>query len=1094
MPTWGELAQIAPWLGNPFHPPGVLMAIPHEPLTPGTFVWEKRSPRGIGKLYRIARGYASVSYFRGPGHSDTDVVPYDNLQRIRISPQTRCYVKSNEHNIWLVGRIGNYDHEAGQYEVHWPSRHSEYIPESDLFVRSADPQVPASELLAARAHETAFFHTYRFPLVAASTSHRALTHGLAGMVSARIQLYQHQVEVVRRVTSDPVQRYLLADEVGLGKTIEACAIARQHLLDNPEGHVLILAPRGLVQQWEDEWYLRFAIYPHDPRIEILRHEYVANRAKDPTLLIVDEAHNVAAGAWRQGQAKDLFVSVTRVAHQAQGLLLLSATPAATHADEFLAMLHMLDPGGYRLEERAAFTERVKLQPRLGKILLGLEENTPPFLLTSQVNDLRALLQDDTDVQLKSNQLLRLLQENAPPETYLPVLRELKTLISEGYSLHRRLLRNRRTEVQATPFGRSQERLKEEWGMDEREREVLDNLEEWRLAALGADVDVIRYAQLLRLLLELGGCDLALLKAAAHARLHGAPPPDDLDASDKELLRLPLFDKEEDCLKAIIETCQAQIGPTDFDRPSLLKEACLRILKHGEKVVVFATYPSVAKKLADLLTDAFTDRYVFRRLETLPQENLNNEVLWFQEKESGAILIADRSGEEGVNLQIADRIILYDLPFAPNRIEQRIGRLDRLGRQKPLFISVFMGPEPWSEDPSPYEAWFNVLRDGLGLFSDSIASLQFLVDELVPELVQTLYKAGSIALQEKIGEVKQRVEEHQIQIRRQDALDSLETRTEEANRFFETLITGEQEADRLKHGLHNWLDTVLKFEVTPQEDGTIYRPTKRTLVPTDLILNRYLSLANRPVTFDREEALNSSKAELVRLGHPLLDHTLAYLRWEDRGRAYAIHRHAPELQMLDRPPWWGFRLDWMVEADINPVLSVLREQGITGASVQAAIRRKVDALLSPWNVTTFVNTEGEILDDPLLLRLLEAPFRRRRDGGRDINLTKERAALLEEYVAAHRWPDTVREATRKAKRFLAASTETRQVLSNAEGRLEKARIKSLETLRLRVRRGVLSEEILEREEAIWHALRRGIQQPIFWLDAAGFIALEAEAPE
>ncbi|NJL11517.1 MAG: DEAD/DEAH box helicase [Calothrix sp. SM1_7_51] len=82
---------------------------------------------------------------------------------------------------------------------------------------------------------------------------------MTGVLSANIQLLPHQVEVVRRVLSDPIQRYLLADEVGLGKTIEAGAIIRQYFLDNPSGDVLVLAPQYLLEQWRLEMETKFYI-------------------------------------------------------------------------------------------------------------------------------------------------------------------------------------------------------------------------------------------------------------------------------------------------------------------------------------------------------------------------------------------------------------------------------------------------------------------------------------------------------------------------------------------------------------------------------------------------------------------------------------------------------------------------------------------------------------------------------------------------------------------------------------------------------------------------------------------------------------------
>ncbi len=81
---------------------------------------------------------------------------------------------------------------------------------------------------------------------------RGAAQGMTALVSAGIDLAPHQVAAVRRVLTDPVQRYLLADEVGLGKTIEAGLIVRQHLIDDPATRVLIAVPDHLCGQWRSE--------------------------------------------------------------------------------------------------------------------------------------------------------------------------------------------------------------------------------------------------------------------------------------------------------------------------------------------------------------------------------------------------------------------------------------------------------------------------------------------------------------------------------------------------------------------------------------------------------------------------------------------------------------------------------------------------------------------------------------------------------------------------------------------------------------------------------------------------------------------------
>src|SRR5207249_3604448 len=91
----------------------------------------------------------------------------------------------------------------------------------------------------------------------------------------------------------------------------------------------------------------------------------------------------------------------------------------------------------------------------------------------------------------------------------------------------------------------------------------------------------------------------------------------------------------------------------------------------------------------------------------------------------AVLVADRSAEEGVNLQFADGGLLLDLPFDPMRLEQRLGRLDRLGRRRPIrFTPVLTISDPTLAFDA---AWYEVLTKGLGLLRGSLADVQFLLE-------------------------------------------------------------------------------------------------------------------------------------------------------------------------------------------------------------------------------------------------------------------------------------------------------------------------------------------------------------------------------
>src|SRR5207248_8271269 len=133
--------------------------------------------------------------------------------------------------------------------------------------------------------------------------------------------YPHQLAIVRRVLSDPIQRYLLADEVGLGKTIEAGMLIRQHLLDaGRTASVLVLVPSHLEDQWREELAEHFGA-DGEERIVVLPYESVTEEAparrRQPNFLVMDEAHQAAGWAWSSESTRQTrYRLIERLAHSA----------------------------------------------------------------------------------------------------------------------------------------------------------------------------------------------------------------------------------------------------------------------------------------------------------------------------------------------------------------------------------------------------------------------------------------------------------------------------------------------------------------------------------------------------------------------------------------------------------------------------------------------------------------------------------------------------------------------------------------------------------------------------------------------------------
>jgi len=108
------------------------------------------------------------------------------------------------------------------------------VPEAQLRVRWDQPVTNPVDVLVAGANETAYFRDARLPMLQSLVAQRAASGGASALLSSAVEIFPHQVQAALTVLSDPVQRYLLADEVGLGKTIEAGFVIRQVLLDQPQ--------------------------------------------------------------------------------------------------------------------------------------------------------------------------------------------------------------------------------------------------------------------------------------------------------------------------------------------------------------------------------------------------------------------------------------------------------------------------------------------------------------------------------------------------------------------------------------------------------------------------------------------------------------------------------------------------------------------------------------------------------------------------------------------------------------------------------------------------------------------------------------------
>jgi ATP-dependent helicase HepA len=1070
----------------------------------GFFARSIENDLGIGKILAIDEREGTIEYFYSVGKRECQIVERSSLRRVQLPYQTRCYFYQEEIDGWITGRIGEWDEEEKTYSIDLPDRRTMIVRESQIYIRCDRPIDDPIDTLGMKGQETPYFHSLRSALVRSLLKQRAVSQGMTGLLSANIALYPHQVEVARRVLEDPIQRYLLADEVGLGKTIEAGIILRQFLLDDPLGKALILVPSHLIYQWQKELEDKFYISRFPERVTIRVIEDWRS-IKNPNLysfVIIDEAHHVAS-MMRTNPAG--FERVKTLALNSDRLLLLSATPVLDHEEDFLVLLHLLDADTYGLGDLDGLRERVTRRQEIGRILLAFTENTPDFVLQKNLDRLQNLFPEDS-------YLLAQIEEAKTDIDNPEKIRVIRTYVSDTYRLHRRLLRNRRECVEDVIFDRSAvPRL--EYDLDERVYSLHQLLDEWRIAA----PDTEKYQQVFRILFSGSGTWLGVLQKIVKTRLQGRIQKD--LAESKILVEVPKFEGEEEILQGILRLLATP--SEEGDRLELLKVILLyrladllslqsfrsdleklqqRIRLRLEnpypgdrlpKIIIFTSFTASCTAIADFLGQIFGKDSVTIHRTGENRETVEKNVDRFQNNSRCFLLVADSSGEEGRNLQFIDGIIHFDLPLSPNRLEQRFGRFDRIGGKRQIDSWLLIGSD--LEDSFSF-AWYTLLKDGFNIFQSSIASLQFYVEKKVPELAAILFQEGARGICEVIPIVVEEIERERVKLSEQNALDEIDARSEIARTYFENLENYDDQHQNLEKAIEGWLCNGLSFQRIYSKnlaEVRRYRGTMKTLVPSRELKKYFAEAMQYEGIYNRRLANQSAGVNLYRIGEPLIDNVASYLDWDDRGKAFAMWRKDSQWDSSEGGEWVGFRFDYRIEIDAREIRAVLGRFSSLKMN-KPALQRRGDALFPPFLETLFLDRNGQPVEEESLGKILKRRYKGKGSGDRDYNLAKERLPILDRFVAPQQWRSLCLNARETSEQILRESprfTECCRTRTESAKRLLDTRIHQWQC------RGDRFDDTneLELEIALREVFLAALASPRVQLDAVGFIILSGRSP-
>ena len=583
--------------------------------------------------------------------------------------------------------------ELYRYTVEVSGKKPGIRSEADL--RAVPPRAGPAEQLAAGRWGGADDFALRSEAVRLDLERRA--DALGALFASRVYVKPHQVSVAHHVLSAAQPRFVLADEVGLGKTIEAGLVLSALLHAGLVRRCLVVAPSHLTVQWLAELFHKFnllftlmdpdrardaredSVDPDAPGSPWAQHNLVVtslewlSRAKGEAdeaaqagwdLVIFDEAHHL--------RGERAYEVASALAKRSWGLLLLTATPLQLDPGEYHALLRLVDPAPPASEE--------ELRARLAK----------QGDLSSEV---RALLAGDSSA---AERIARLFPEDAE----LRALRgtELLAHLAESYGLSSRLLRNRRAVVGGfTP--RVLVKVAVASSPDERdlEREVRAALSE----AHGRH-KLPAGAVLGSLLRRLGSSPPALaagLASATDAALRKLAPRAAALAAEKDTKLLAfreLLDGELQQEKVLVF---AEARETiDYLRLQLARP---RGKRKGIEALAY---------VGDL-TPAERDKLVAR----------------FRDPDGPRVLLCTELGGEGRNFQHCHVLVNYDLAWSPAAIEQRIGRIDRIGQSREVRIHAFR-PEG-----TLAARVLDLLDAAVGVFRDPVGGLDYVLESVEGEL-------------------------------------------------------------------------------------------------------------------------------------------------------------------------------------------------------------------------------------------------------------------------------------------------------------------------------------------------------------------------
>ena len=653
---------------------------------------------------------------------------------------------------------------------------------------------------------------------------------LYGLTGSRTSLIPHQLYIAHEVANRYAPRVLLADEVGLGKTIEAGLILHHQILTERAKRVLIVVPETLMHQWLVEMLRRFNLHFkifdqnrcedlikanefdnifHSEQLVLCSIDFLVSNAAvfeqcvfaDWDLMVVDEAHHLQ---WSAEEPSIEYMIVDQLSQQTKGVLLLTATPEQLGKESHFARLRLLDPD--RFPDFQQFVDE--------------EENYEPY---AQV--IEDLLSD----KVLTGEDISLIKSTIKEGDNLPLL----DLVSEKSSVEDKINRQARIELV--------EHLLDRHGTG---RVLFRNT---RSAVKGFPDR------------KLSAYPLELPEQYRHLTCNTAP----------ELLTPELLYQQE----------APMLHWTQIDsRINWLSGKCAEL--QPQKILVITASAASALDITQHIKMQ-TSLHATAFHEGLSIVERDRAAAFFADFETGSqILVCSEIGSEGRNFQFSHHLVLFDLPINPDLLEQRIGRLDRIGQTDTISIHV-----PYFEN-SAQAVCFRWYNEALQAFAHTCPAGHSVFKRVQHELYQALNETDqnddSNIATESLNDLLEKSRKYYLEL--SQSLQRGRDRLLEYNSCRPGIaqnIKQRADTDDGSSQLANYMENVYDcFGI----DNELHSEGCFIITPTEHMISHFpgLSEDGMTITYERNIALSFEDAHYVSWEHPLTSNAIDMVLTNEMG--------------------------------------------------------------------------------------------------------------------------------------------------------------------------------------------------------------------